>query len=134
MSDNDGARSVNVTEAINFSPHARTSQEIMATGNLVTRMNCYEPGQATPQHMHPDEDETLYVVEGSGSVTVEGDEALAIKTGDLICLPAGRFHRIDAGPHSRLVLIYFMKPDYTSVRPDVITEDSGIERLHGERA
>jgi len=97
MSDNDGARSVNVTEAVNFSPHARTNQEIMATGNLVTRMNCYEPGQSTPQHMHPDEDETLYVVEGSGSVTVEGDETLAIRTGDLICLPAGRFHRIDAG-------------------------------------
>jgi len=32
-----------------------------------------------------------------------------------------------------MVLIYFMKPDYTSVRPDENTEDSGIERLHGER-
>ena len=66
MSDNDGARSVNVTEAVNFSPHARTNQEIMATGNLVTRMNCYEPGQSTPRHMHPDEDETLYVVRRLG--------------------------------------------------------------------
>ncbi|MFT5445922.1 MAG: quercetin dioxygenase-like cupin family protein [Gammaproteobacteria bacterium] len=134
MSANDGARSVNVTEAANFSPHSRTNQEIMATGDLVTRMNCYEPGQSTPQHMHPDEDETLYVVEGSGSVTVEGDEALAINTGDLIYLPAGRFHQIDAGPHERMVLIYFMKPDYTSVRPDKPTVDQGIDRLHGEQA
>jgi hypothetical protein len=29
-------------------------------------MNCYEPVQITPLHVHPDDDESVFCVEGRG--------------------------------------------------------------------
>jgi quercetin dioxygenase-like cupin family protein len=133
MSANDTARTVNVAKAAHFSPDARINEEIMATAGMVVRMNCYEPGQVTPMHMHPEEDEILYIVEGRGTVTFEGSDALAVKAGDLVCLPSDQFHQIVAGPDGRMVLIYFMKPDYKSVRPAARAEHPAIQRLPGER-
>ena len=133
MAANESARCVSVTEAAHFSPEARINEELLATAGLVVRMNCYEPGQSTPTHMHPDEDEILYIVEGSGHVAVEGRADLPVRAGDLVCLPADQFHRIVAAPDGRMVLIYFMKPDYTSVRPAAGAGDPAIARLPGER-
>lgn len=134
MGANEPARSVNVAAAAHFSPDARVNEELMATAGLVVRMNCYEPGQVTPTHMHPEEDEILYIVEGRGTVAFEGRADLPVKAGDLVCLPADQFHRIAAGPDGRMVLIYFMKPDYKSVRPDNRAGHPATERLPGERA
>ena len=134
MAGNEAARSVNVAEAAHFSPEARINEELMATHGLVVRMNCYEPGQATPTHMHPGEDEILYIVEGNGHVAFEGRADLPVRAGDLVCLPADQFHRIVAGPDGRMVLIYFMQPDYKSVRPAASVGDPAIARLPGERA
>jgi len=133
MSANDIARTVNVAKAAHFSPDARINEQIMATPGLVVRMNCYEPGQVTPMHMHPDEDEILYIVEGRGTVTFEGGTDLAVKAGDLVCLPSDQFHQIVAEPDGRMVLIYFMKPDYKSVRPAARAAHPAIQRLPGER-
>ena len=90
MAANQSARCVSVTEAAHFSPDARINEELLATAGLVVRMNCYEPGQATPTHMHPGEDEILYIVEGNGHVAVEGRADLPVRAGDLVCLPAER--------------------------------------------
>lgn len=134
MSANETARVVNVAEVANFSPDARVNQELMATDTLATRMNCYEPGQVTPMHMHPGEDEILYVVEGQGVVTFKEATDVPVKAGDLICLPKDQFHQINAGPDGRMVLIYFMKPDYSSVRPDDRAPAQASTALPGERA
>jgi quercetin dioxygenase-like cupin family protein len=133
MSANEIARSINIAQAAHFSPDARINEEIMATQGLVVRMNCYEPGQVTPMHMHPEEDEILYIVEGRGTVSFESGTDLAVKAGDLVCLPSDQFHQIVAGPDGRMVLIYFMKPDYKSIRPAARVDHPAIARLHGER-
>jgi len=132
MGANDVAQCLNLAEAATFSPEARVNREVMATKDMVVRMNCYEPGQVTPMHKHPDEDEVMYIAEGHGVVTFEVKDDLTIKAGDLICLPSDQFHQISAGPDERMVLIYFMKPDYGSVRRDVSDATSAIKRLHGE--
>ncbi len=47
------------------------------------------PGCAsTERHVHHFEDECVYILEGSGSVTL-GDESFAVKAGDFIAHPAG---------------------------------------------
>lgn len=132
MSVENDARTVRIDELTSFSPDARVNREVMVASNLVTRMNCYEPGQVTPMHKHPDEDETMYVVEGRGKVTFEDREDLPIETGDLVCLPADQFHQIIAGDDNRMVLIYFMKPDYRTVRPDNKVMYTSVGELHGE--
>lgn len=133
MGANDAARSVNVAAAAHFLPDARVNEELMATAGLVVRMNCYEAGQVTPMHMHPEEDEILYIVEGKGTVAFEGRADLPVRAGDLVCLPADQFHRIVAGPDGRMVLIYFMKPEYRSIRPEASTGHPAVTRLPGER-
>ena len=132
MGANDVAKCLNLAEAATFSPEARVNREVMATKDMVVRMNCYEPGQVTPMHKHPDEDEVMYIAEGHGVVTFEVKDDLTIKAGDLICLPSDQFHQIIAGPDDRMVLIYFMKPDYGSVRPDAADDNPAITQLHGE--
>jgi quercetin dioxygenase-like cupin family protein len=134
MGAKDTPRCVNVAKAATFSPDARVNREIMATETMVTRMNCYEPGQVTPMHMHPGEDEVIYIVEGAGAIAFQDREDLPFKAGDLLCLPGDQFHSIVAGPDGRTVLIYFMTPEYESVRPAKPDAAMAGTHLPGERA
>lgn len=136
MGAKDAARCVNVSAAAKFSPDARVNEELMATSTMVTRMNCYEPGQITPMHLHPGEDELIYIVEGQGKMTFRDPDLkdLPFQAGDLVCLPGDQFHQIEAGTEGRTVLIYFMTPDYSSVRPDGPDAAQAATRLPGEKA
>ena len=136
MGAKDAADLLNVAETAHFSPDARVNEQIMATDTMVVRMNCYEPGQITPMHLHPGEDELIYIVEGEGTFAFrDADlEDLTFKAGDLVRLPGDQFHSIVAGPDGRVVLIYFMTPGYKSVRPDDPIRHPAIERLPGERS
>ena len=96
-------------------------------------MNCYEPGQITPMHMHPDEEEVMIVIEGNGELLFKEHDNLPIKQGDLIHLPSDQYHAIRAADDSRMVLVYFMKPGYNSLRPDQPIEDPTLTKLPGER-
>jgi len=53
------------------------------------------PGQSTggPDNAHPDSDQWLFVVSGSGSATVEG-ETVRLDAGDLVVIEAGETHEI----------------------------------------
>lgn len=133
MGAKDTPRCVNIAEAAHFSSDARVNEEVMATGTMVTRMNCYEPGQVTPMHLHPGEDEIIYVVEGSGHIAFRDRDDLPFKSGDLLCLPGDQFHSIVAGPDRRTVVIYFMTPDYSSVRPPEVDAAEARTRIPGER-
>ena len=133
MGATDAPRCVNIAEAAHFSPDMRVNEEVMATPTMVTRMNCYEPGQVTPMHLHPGEDEIIYVVDGGGHIAFPERDDLPFRKGDLLCLPGDQFHSIVAGPDTRTVVIYFMKPDYASVRPAETDTAQAKTRLPGER-
>ena len=133
MGANDAATRIPLSGAIAFSAEARVNKALLTASMAEVRMNCYEPGQVTPMHKHPDEDEVMVVIEGRGKVSFEGRDDLPIAAGDLVCLPSDQFHSIVAAADSRMVLIYFMKPGYGSVRPDRPIESPAIEKLHGER-
>ena len=92
-------------------------------------MNCYEPGQITPLHMHPSDDEVVFCVEGRGAVTFE--ERTTCRSPALVSLPAGLAHRIEAAPDSRMVVIYTTNAGYTSLRPHPESGGTG-SRLPGE--
>lgn len=51
----------------------------------------YTPGQSTPEHTHKDMDEVFYVVEGEGTLTINGEE-FALKEKDIILSPRGEGH------------------------------------------
>jgi quercetin dioxygenase-like cupin family protein len=126
-------QSLNVNDLKRYSREARVNQPLLASKDLVTRMNCYEPGQVTPFHVHPDDDEVIFCVEGRGAITFEGRDDVPLAPGSLVSLPAGLPHGIAAAADSRLVVIYTTNAGYTSVRPDGARADAAIP-LPGERA
>ena len=126
-------QSLNINDLTRYSPEARVNQPLLESKDLVTRMNCYEPGQITPLHMHPNDDEVVFCVEGRGAITFEALDAVPMAPGSLVSLPAGLPHRIEAAADSRMVVIYTTNAGYTSVRPEGQSADT-VVRLPRERA
>lgn len=133
MTTKGTVQALNIYDFRRFSPDVRVNQGLLASKDLVTRMNCYEPGQITPLHMHPDDDEVVFCLEGRGAITFEERDAVPLSPGSLVSLPAGLAHAIEAAADSRMVLIYTTNAGYTSVRPNQSASDLAIS-LHGERA
>ncbi len=109
-------QSLNINDLKRYSHEARVNQPLLASNDLVTRMNCYEPGQVTPFHVHPHDDEVIFCVEGRGAITFEGRDDVPLAPGSLVSLPAGLPHGIAAAADSRLVVIYTTNAGYTSER------------------
>jgi quercetin dioxygenase-like cupin family protein len=109
-------QAVNINNLKRFSPDARVNQLVLNSKDLVTRMNCYEPGQITPKHVHPDDDEIVFCVEGRGAVKFDGRDAVPLIPGAIVNLPAGLAHWIEAASDSRMVVLYWANARYTSVR------------------
>src|SRR6478672_13311920 len=126
MATHGKVQAVNIHELKRYSQEARVNQPVLASKDLVTRMNCYEPGQITPLHTHPDDDEVVFCVEGRGAVTFEDREPVPLTPGAIVSLPAGLAHRIEAAPDSRMVVIYTANARYTSVRLD---QQSGVANV-----
>ena len=125
-------QSVQVDAFKRYSPEARVNQLLIQSKDFVTRINCYEPGQVTPFHVHPNDDEVIYCLEGRGAITFDDRDDVPIGPGSLISLPAGLPHGIAAAADSRLVVIYTTNADYTSERPDPTRNDAAIP-IPGER-
>jgi quercetin dioxygenase-like cupin family protein len=132
MTTQGDVQAVNINDLKRYAPDARVNQPLLASKDLVTRMNCYEPGQITPLHMHPNDDEVVFCVEGRGAVTFEDRDDVPMQPGTLVSLPAGLAHRLEAALDSRMVLIYTTSAGYTSVRPHTESRDAGV-RLPGEQ-
>lgn len=67
------------------------------------------PGQGHAPHVHPNEEEVIYVISGEGTQTVgDGAEAFAIKAGDAVYIPANTLHSTYNTTWSplRLVVVY----------------------------
>ncbi len=96
-------------------------------------MNCYEPGQVTPFHVHPNDDEVIFCVEGRGTITFADRPSVPIEPGSLVSLPAGLPHGIEAAAGSRMVVIYTTNAGHTSERPMHRRDEAHIP-IPGERA
>jgi len=131
MATHGKVQAVNIHELKRYSQEARVNQPLLASKDLITRMNCYEPGQITPLHMHPDDDEVVFCVEGRGAVTFEEHDKVPLQAGTVVSLPAGLAHRIEAAPDSRMVVVYWANAKYTSIRPHPESGQAGV-RLPGE--
>ena len=128
-------QSLNIKDLVQYSNEARVNMKFIESKDLHTRMNCYEPGQVTPFHVHPNDDEVIYCVEGRGAITFADRPNAPLEVGTVISLPAGLPHGIEAAKDSRMVVIYTTNAGYTSERPqgnDARAEEAGIA-LPGEK-
>ena len=95
-----------------FSTEKRIRKKLLGSDRIVAELVCYEPGQATPEHVHPKQDEIFYVVEGTGIMIVDGEEISLEPTG-LILVKAREKHGVKTPPDNRLVLMFIKAPGST---------------------
>ena len=65
MTTQGTVQAVNINDLKRYAPEARVNQPLLDSKDLVTRMNCYEPGQITPLHLHPHDDVGVALVFGA---------------------------------------------------------------------
>jgi len=70
-----------------------------------------EPGTATVRHYHRAAEEIYYLVEGAGTMEVDGAES-RVRAGDAVLIPPGAWHRIAADPGGPLRLLCCCSPPY----------------------
>ena len=101
-----------VNEAIEFSKEKRIRKKLLGSKKLIAEFVCYEPGQSTPPHPHPKQDELFFVIEGKGTFIIDGKE-LPVEEKILVLVPAGVTHGILADKGSRLVVMFIKAPGTT---------------------
>ena len=69
------------------------------------------PGGDIGEETHADNDQTLYLVEGSGKVVLEG-QANDFNKGDLVLVPAGTRHNFIAADNSAMKIITTYSPPH----------------------
>jgi quercetin dioxygenase-like cupin family protein len=74
-----------------FAPERRVRKMLFKTEQLWAEIACYEPGQSTPMHQHPREEEAIFVLEGVATMSIDGRD---------VVVPAGAIVRFqNAVPH-----------------------------------
>jgi quercetin dioxygenase-like cupin family protein len=69
------------------------------------------PGERVrPAHSHPNGDEVIYIVTGSGRALVDG-EVTAVKAGTTVLFPQGKIHMLhNTGAEEMKVVCFFAPP------------------------
>jgi quercetin dioxygenase-like cupin family protein len=63
---------------------------------------CWEPGQISPYHCHPDATEIYFCFEGGGTMRTPR-ETVAVKPGGFVVHPPGEVHEYANGPQRTLL-------------------------------
>ena len=88
-----------------FAPDKRVRKMLFKTDQLWSEIACYEPGQSTPMHTHPREEEAIFVLEGTASMSIAGEEVVA-SAGAIVKFPASVPHDVRNLGHSRCVIMF----------------------------
>jgi len=65
--------------------------------NLIVSSTDLKPKQSTRGHKHEGQEEVYYFVSGSGRMELD-ELSFGVKTGDVVLIEDGVFHRVHAGP------------------------------------
>ena len=63
---------------------------------------CWEPGQTSPYHAHPDATEIYFCFQGGGTMRT-GEEIVEIIPGAFVVHPRGEYHEYTNGPERTLL-------------------------------
>jgi len=103
-----------IPELVEFSAAKRFRRKLVGSEKIVVELLCYEPGQSTPAHQHPAQDEIFVILEGRGRLR-SGEEEVPCEPNSLIRVPAGTPHGLTAS--ERLIALIVKAPAFTSAVP-----------------
>jgi quercetin dioxygenase-like cupin family protein len=88
-----------------FAADKRVRKMLFKTEQLWSEIACYEPGQSTPMHTHPREEEAIFVLEGTANMSVDGKEH-RVPAGSIIRFPASVPHDVRNLENERCVIMF----------------------------
>ena len=88
-----------------FAPDKRVRKKLFKTDQLWSEIACYEPGQSTPMHMHPKEEEAIFVLEGTAHMAIDGQEAV-VPAGSIVRFPSNVMHDVRNLGVERCVIMF----------------------------
>ncbi len=103
-----------------FAPDKRVRKMLFKTDQLWSEIACYEPGQSTPMHQHPREEEAIFVLEGVAQMSIDGQE-VTVPAGAIVQFPNAVLHDV-RNPGPDRCVIMFLK-----VNPKVLKASAGAE-------
>ncbi len=98
-----------------FAPNKRVRTMLFKTDQLWSEIACYEPGQSTVMHMHPKEEEAIFVLEGTATMNIDGHE-IVLRAGSIATFPNKVLHDVRNLGAERCVIMFF------KVNPKVLRE------------
>jgi len=79
-----------------FDPIKHVERKLGFYGEGDVSIACWEPGQVSPNHCHPDATEIYFCYEGGGVMRTENDE-VEVKKGSFVVHPRGELHEYTNG-------------------------------------
>jgi quercetin dioxygenase-like cupin family protein len=100
-----------------FDPDKRVRKMLFKTDQLWSEIACYEPGQSTVMHAHPREEEAIFVLEGTATMSIDGREVV-VPAGSIVKFPENVPHDVRNLASERCVIM-FLKVNPKVLKPDV---------------
>src|ERR1044071_1942340 len=88
-----------------FADDKRVRKMLFKTDQLWSEIACYEPGQSTVMHMHPKEEEAIFVLEGTAHVSFGGEE-VRVPAGSIVRFPNQVMHDVRNLAPGRCVIMF----------------------------
>lgn len=90
-------RVVSINREQTFDPRSHVEKVLAVEGAGDVSVACWEPGQISPYHCHPDATEIYVCLEGGGTMRTPAD-GVRITPGSLVIHPPGEVHEYENGP------------------------------------
>jgi quercetin dioxygenase-like cupin family protein len=88
-----------------FAGDKRVRKMLFKTDQLWSEIACYEPGQSTVMHSHPREEEAIFVLEGTATMSIAGEE-VTVPAGSIVKFPANVPHDVRNLGTDRCVIMF----------------------------
>ncbi len=86
-----------------FDPQKHVEKILGKVSDGDVTVACWEPGQVSPKHCHPDCTEIYFCWEGGGIMRTPDGKTLDIKPGSFVVHPPGEVHEYENGPQRTLL-------------------------------
>src|SRR5437764_12577585 len=88
-----------------FASDKRVRKMLFKTDQLWSEIACYEPGQSTPMHQHPKEEEAIFVLQGAATMSIGGEEVV-VPAGSIVKFPQAVLHDVRNLGQERCVIMF----------------------------
>ena len=92
----------NFDEEKEFDPIKHVEKKLGFFGEGDVTIACWEPGQVSPNHCHPEATEIYFCFEGGGIMRTL-DEEIEVAKGGLVVHPRGELHEYTNGPERTIL-------------------------------